>query len=73
MREEGGLKDIHAAIEKLSKKHQEHIAVYGEHNTLRLTGKHETAPITEFRSGNNLSTLFFFFDFRSFSACIFFQ
>jgi len=51
MREEGGLKDIHAAIEKLSKKHLEHIAVYGEHNTLRLTGKHETAPITEFRSG----------------------
>jgi glutamine synthetase len=51
MREDGGLKDIYAAIEKLSKKHQEHISVYGEHNTLRLTGKHETAPITEFRSG----------------------
>jgi len=51
MREDGGLKDIYAAIEKLSKKHQEHIAVYGEHNVLRLTGRHETAPITEFRSG----------------------
>lgn len=51
MREDGGLKEIYAAIEKLSKKHSEHIAVYGEHNTLRLTGKHETAPITEFRSG----------------------
>jgi glutamine synthetase len=51
MRAEGGLKEIYAAIEKLSKRHQEHIAVYGEHNTLRLTGKHETAPITEFRAG----------------------
>lgn len=50
-REEGGLKAIHSHIEKLSKKHEEHIAVYGEHNVLRLTGKHETAPITEFRSG----------------------
>lgn len=51
MREAGGIKAIHAAIEKLGKKHKEHIAVYGKHNELRLTGKHETAPITEFRSG----------------------
>lgn len=51
MREDGGLKEIYAAIEKLSKKHEAHIQVYGEHNTLRLTGKHETAPISEFRSG----------------------
>jgi len=50
-RAEGGLEAIHAAIKKLSVKHAEHIAVYGEHNTLRLTGKHETANITEFRSG----------------------
>ncbi len=59
MRAEGGIKDIHAAIEKLSKKHQEHIAVYGADNDLRLTGKHETAKITEFRSG--MSHLFFSF------------
>lgn len=51
MRADGGLKEIYAAIEKLSKKHIEHIAVYGEHNTMRLTGKHETANISEFRSG----------------------
>lgn len=51
MRAEGGLKEIYAAVEKLRLKHEEHIAVYGEHNQLRLTGKHETAPITEFRAG----------------------
>lgn len=51
MRADGGLKYIHEAIEKLSKRHAEHIAVYGEHNTLRLTGHHETAKITEFRAG----------------------
>jgi glutamine synthetase len=41
-------------MEKLAKKHEEHIAVYGEHNVLRLTGKHETAPITEFRVGKTM-------------------
>jgi len=50
-REDGGIKAIHEHITKLSKKHSDHIAVYGEHNVLRLTGKHETAPINEFRSG----------------------
>ncbi len=57
MRDEGGLKDIYAAVEKLKNRHHEHIAVYGEHNTLRLTGKHETAPITEFRAGMSLCSL----------------
>jgi glutamine synthetase len=42
MRKEGGMKAIEAAIEKLSKRHKEHIAVYGADNDLRLTGKHET-------------------------------
>jgi len=51
MREEGGIKYINEAVEKLSKKHAEHIAVYGAHNELRLTGKHETAPISQFRAG----------------------
>jgi glutamine synthetase len=51
MRQDGGYKVILAAIEKLSKKHAEHIAVYGEGNEKRLTGKHETASITTFKSG----------------------
>jgi glutamine synthetase len=51
MREPGGMKHIEAAIEKLSKRHNEHIAVYGEDNELRLTGKHETGHIGNFSSG----------------------
>jgi len=51
MREKGGIKAIEAAIEKLSKKHSEHIAVYGEGNELRLSGRHETAHISAFSSG----------------------
>lgn len=41
MRKEGGMKHILEAIEKLSKRHKEHIAVYGEDNDARLTGRHE--------------------------------
>eukprot|EP00850_Spirogloea_muscicola_P012362 SM000079S22480 [mRNA] locus=s79:447671:451529:+ [translate_table: standard] len=51
MRNDGGMKAIEAAIEKLSKKHAEHIAVYGIGNERRLTGKHETANINTFKSG----------------------
>jgi len=51
MRAEGGLAVIEEAIKKLSVKHKEHIAVYGEHNSKRLTGKHETASIERFSSG----------------------
>ena len=51
MREEGGIKAIEAAIEKLSKRHNEHIAVYGEDNDLRLTGRHETGAMHTFSSG----------------------
>ena len=51
MREEGGLKDIKEAIYKLGAKHAEHIAVYGEGNELRLTGKFETASVDEFCYG----------------------
>jgi len=51
MREEGGIKAIEAAIEKLSKKHNEHIAVYGEDNEMRLTGRHETGHIGTFSWG----------------------
>jgi glutamine synthetase len=51
MREEGGLKVIEDACKKLSKKHNEHIAVYGAHNEERLTGDHETQSISEFSYG----------------------
>ena len=51
MREPGGMKVIEAAIEKLSKRHDEHIAVYGDDNDLRLTGRHETGHIGTFSSG----------------------
>jgi len=51
MREDGGMKVIEEACEKLSKKHAEHIAVYGAHNEERMTGLHETCKIDEFRYG----------------------
>jgi len=47
----GGMFAIVAAIDKLGARHKEHIAVYGEHNELRLTGKHETASINQFSYG----------------------
>jgi len=48
MRVEGGMKHIEAAIEKLGQRHLEHIAVYGEDNDKRLTGRHETGAIDQF-------------------------
>merc|ERR1719460_3326642 len=51
MRNAGGYSEIISAIEKLKVKHSEHIAAYGEGNERRLTGAHETAPITEFSYG----------------------
>lgn len=52
MREDGGYeKEIIPALERLRGKHKEHIMAYGEGNDQRLTGQHETAPITEFRWG----------------------
>lgn len=51
MRQDGGYTEIIAAIEKLGRKHQEHIAVYGTGNERRLTGAHETAPIDKFSYG----------------------
>merc|ERR1712203_1352630 len=51
MRNEGGYAEIIKAIEKLGAKHEEHIKVYGEGNERRLTGAHETAPITKFSYG----------------------
>jgi len=51
MREAGGLDTIKNAIYKLGAKHDEHIAVYGEGNELRLSGKFETADINTFSFG----------------------
>ena len=51
MREDGGLKFVEEACEKLGKKHKEHIAVYGAHNEERLTGLHETCSIDDYRYG----------------------
>ncbi|MCD8520200.1 MAG: glutamine synthetase beta-grasp domain-containing protein [Alphaproteobacteria bacterium] len=42
---------IAKAVELLSKKHPEHIAVYGHNLHERLTGHHETCDINTFKSG----------------------
>mgnify|MGYP001583318186 FL=1 len=42
---------IEHAVEQLKFTHKEHIKVYGKDNELRLTGKHETCGIDEFRCG----------------------
>ena len=47
----GGMEHIEAAIAKLETRHKEHIAVYGEDNEKRLTGRHETGAIDQFTYG----------------------
>merc|ERR1711899_456270 len=55
MREEGGLKVIESAIDKLSRHHIRHIKAYdpneGKDNERRLTGLHETSSIHDFSAG----------------------
>jgi glutamine synthetase len=51
MREDGGMKHIEAAMEKLEKRHLEHIKVYGEGNADRMTGAHETSSMDKFTWG----------------------
>lgn len=51
MREPEGIVDIQWAAQALSEKHAEHIAVYGDDNHFRLTGKCETSSLTEFSVG----------------------
>lgn len=46
-----GLDYINEAIDKLSKKHNEHMDVYGSGNELRMTGQHETASYNVFSFG----------------------
>lgn len=43
---------IDAAVEALSKKHKEHIVLYGHGLDRRLTGLHETCDIDTFKAGN---------------------
>jgi len=48
MREKtSGFSFIKDACNKLTKKHEEHIKVYGKNNELRLTGIHETSSINK--------------------------
>lgn len=55
MRQDGGIKAIEAAIEKLSKKHDKHIKAYdprgGAYNMERLVGALETSSIDKFSWG----------------------
>lgn len=46
-----GMQAIETAIKALSKRHHEHIAVYGHDLEQRLTGRHETASINDFSYG----------------------
>ena len=49
--DENGLYYINMEIDKLSKKHTEHMEVYGSGNEMRMTGEHETASYDKFTSG----------------------
>ena len=46
--------EIQKHIGKLEKRHAVHIASYGEGNERRLTGKHETSSMHDFRSASRL-------------------
>ena len=46
-----GLEYIDDAIQKLSTRHAEHMAVYGSGNEERMTGEHETADFNTFSDG----------------------
>jgi len=51
MRADGGYEVIKKVCDAFGKVAQEHIAAYGEGNEKRLTGKHETCSIKDFRYG----------------------
>ena len=51
MRETGGREYFYKLMEQFEKNLEDHIAVYGPDNHLRLTGKHETAPWNKFSWG----------------------
>jgi glutamine synthetase len=49
--QDSGMAAIDSAVTALSKKHNQHIAAYGALLHERLTGEHETADISTFKSG----------------------
>ena len=51
LRDVGGKEYFEKLMKAFHDSREDHIAVYGPDNHLRLTGLHETAPITEFRYG----------------------
>lgn len=51
MREAGGIDVIMASMEKLERRHTEHMSIYGADNHLRLTGQHETSRMDVFSCG----------------------
>jgi len=51
MREKGGFEVIQKVCEAFGKVAEEHIREYGEGNEKRLTGKHETCSIKDFKFG----------------------
>jgi glutamine synthetase len=51
LREVGGKAYFEALMAEFEKNRDDHIAVYGPDNHMRLTGKHETAAIHEFSYG----------------------
>lgn len=51
LREVGGEEYFKALMAQFEKNLQDHIAVYGPDNHMRLTGKHETAPWNKFSYG----------------------
>mmetsp|Transcript_117879 Transcript_117879/g.328355 ORF Transcript_117879/g.328355 Transcript_117879/m.328355 type:complete len:467 (-) Transcript_117879:262-1662(-) len=54
--EKGGMDAMVAQIERLRKKHDDHIAVYGDGNERRLTGKDDTMDIRKFEHSNDRTT-----------------
>jgi glutamine synthetase len=53
MREKLTMADVEAICGALEKNIQKHLAVYGKNNDQRLTGKHETCSINQFRFGES--------------------
>merc|ERR1712232_449371 len=51
MREDGGYEVVKKVCEAFGKVVEKHIKEYGEDNDKRLTGKHETCSILEFKYG----------------------
>ncbi len=51
LRDVGGEDYVMKILAGFEEHHEEHLAEYGAHNEMRLTGKHETASMTEFSYG----------------------